>query len=168
MLDRIIKDAERFSHRLGSRDPFALAGYFDIEVREDRLGNLKGYILFQSRMAVICLNQELREELRPVVICHELGHYLYHRKKAAANTFSETSLFLANCRDEYEANLFAAEFLLEDGDVLERIAEDKNIFQAAANLAVPPELLDFKLKLLKHKGYTVDGCLWVAGDFLKR
>ncbi|MEA4893245.1 MAG: ImmA/IrrE family metallo-endopeptidase [Peptococcaceae bacterium] len=167
MLARIIKDTEKLTQQLGGRSPFDLAGHFDIEIREDRLGNLKGYIFFQSRMAVICLNRDLADELRPVVVCHEIGHYLYHRKKGAASTFGETSLFLGNCQKEYEANLFAAEFLLPDDSTLEQIEEGRNIFQAAAALQVPPELLDFKLKFLKHKGYPVAECLWAAGDFLK-
>ena len=167
MLARIIKDTARLIRRLQSRDPFLLASALDIEIREDRLGGLKGYILFQSRMAVIVLNRELAEELRPVVVCHEIGHYLYHRQKAQTRTFREISLFAENCQREYEANLFAAEFLLSDEKVLEQLKEGRDIFQAAAALEVPPELLDFKLKLLKQKGYAVETCLQASSDFLK-
>ena len=64
--------------------------------------------------------------------------------------------------------MFAAELLLEDEDVLLRLNDDISFFQAAAELRVPPELLDFKFRILKRKGYQViDPPLMATGSFLK-
>jgi len=166
MIDLIIKDAEKFHKALGTKNPYDLASYLDIGIREDELGSLKGYILFQSRIAIICINHKISEELKKVVICHEIGHYLYHRDKRVS-TFTESSIFLSNCKNEYEANMFAAEFLLDDNDTLEAIKSHGGFFEAAGALMVPPELLDMKLKTLKHKGYSFDYSLDATGDFLK-
>lgn len=69
---------------------------------------------------------------------------------------------------EYEANVFAAEFLMEDDDVLEKLNEDISFFGAAASLRVPPELLDFKFRLMKRNGYKlIDPPLMANSDFLK-
>ena len=49
--------------------------------------------------------------------------------------------------------LFAAELLLKDEDVFELLNDDTSFFGVASILRVPPELLDFKFRVLKHKGY---------------
>lgn len=56
---------------------------------------------------------------------------------------------------EKDANLFAAEYLLRDQDVLETLNRDTTFFAAAAMLRVPAELLDFKFRVLKWKGYKL-------------
>lgn len=69
---------------------------------------------------------------------------------------------------EYEANCFAADYLLEDEDVLEMLNADMSFFQAAAELKVPPELLDFKFRMMKRSGVQiVDSPITSNSDFLK-
>lgn len=69
---------------------------------------------------------------------------------------------------EYEANIFAAEFLMDDDDVLEKLNEDISFFGAASLLRVPPELLDFKFRLMKRNGYKlIDPPLMANSNFLK-
>ena len=68
----------------------------------------------------------------------------------------------------YEANCFAADYLLEDEDVLEMLNADMSFFQAAAELKVPPELLDFKFRMMKRSGVQiVDSPITSNSDFLK-
>ena len=69
---------------------------------------------------------------------------------------------------ELEANTFAAEFLLDDVTLFEAIAEQLNFFQTASLLRVPPELLDFKLRLLRREGHSVNPLYIAQSDFLKR
>ena len=56
---------------------------------------------------------------------------------------------------EYEANCFAADYLLEDEDVMAMLNADISFFQAAAELKVPPELLDFKFRMMKRSGVQI-------------
>ena len=64
--------------------------------------------------------------------------------------------------------MFAAEFLLPDDEVLEQLNDDVSFFGAASRLRVPPELLDFKFRVLKRKGYKViDPPLMCQSNFLK-
>ena len=51
--------------------------------------------------------------------------------------------------------MFAAEFLLDDEEVIDVLNQDYTFFSAAAILGVPPELLDFKFRLMKWKGYKL-------------
>lgn len=69
---------------------------------------------------------------------------------------------------EYEANIFAAEFLMDDEHVLEKLNDDISFFGAAAELQVPAELLDFKFRVMKRKGYKlIDPPLMCNSNFLK-
>jgi len=54
-----------------------------------------------------------------------------------------------------EANLFTAELLLDDASVFDVLNRDTTFFSAAAALYVPAELLDFKFRLMKWKGYKL-------------
>ncbi|MHC1695869.1 MAG: ImmA/IrrE family metallo-endopeptidase [Eubacteriales bacterium] len=50
---------------------------------------------------------------------------------------------------EYEANIFASEFLIEDSDVLELLEEGVDFSVMAKYLCVPDALLGFKLCSMK-------------------
>ena len=69
---------------------------------------------------------------------------------------------------EYEANLFAAELLIDDRQLLELLNDgDKSFFGVARELYVPAELLDFKFRVLKQKGYRIEAPYIASADFLK-
>ena len=52
---------------------------------------------------------------------------------------------------ENEANMFSAELLLDDDEVLEQL-EERSFFQAAQALYVPAALLDYKFRAMCEKG----------------
>jgi len=69
---------------------------------------------------------------------------------------------------EYEANLFAAELLIDDKELLKLLnGSDKSFFGVAKELYVPAELLDFKFRILKNKGYHLEAPYISRPDFLK-
>ena len=70
------------------------------------------------------------------------------------------------CKMEYEANLFAAELLLEDETVLNHLNE-YTFFETASMLNVPAALLDFKFSILKTKGYRINDMQIAKSCFLK-
>jgi len=91
-----------------------------------------------------------------------------HRKPTGLDAFHEFGLFDEASQMEYEANLFAAEFLLEDQDVFESLNRDISFFGSAASLYVPAELLDFKFRVMKRKGYKlIDPPLMAQSNFLR-
>ncbi len=135
----------------------------------DRPKACKGFYLCQSRAQVITVNSSLAEELRRVVLCHELGHAVLHRNASGVREFHDFQLFDETSVYEYEANIFAADFLMEDEQGLGLLNGDISFFGAAAALRGPPELLDFKFRVLKRKGYqVVDPPIRSRGDFLKK
>lgn len=132
------------------------------------VASFKGFSLIHSRIPVIVLNAALPEDLLPVVLAHEIGHSVLHKELAALRGSHDFDLFGMKDQYEFEANVFAAELLLENDQVLEVLNQDVTFFGAAQLLCVPPELLDFKFRVLKHQGYAVAPQLQAPGDFLKR
>lgn len=57
---------------------------------------------------------------------------------------------------------------MRDDEVLEALNQDTTFFSAAALLRVPMEMLDFKFRLMKWKGYKlIEAPIWAKGDFMK-
>ena len=110
---RLIRYYERI---VGTRDPIAIAKFADIGIAIMPLGD--------------------------VVIAHELGHALLHRKENCA--FLQNHTLLLTSGIEREANQFAAELLISD-DMLQNYSGHTSD-QFCACTGYPKELL--KLKLL--------------------
>jgi len=116
--------------------------------------SIKGFFLECRRIKTITLNSDMPSVIQRIILTHELGHAVLH-KNSGIHAFHEVSLFDDSSVFEKEANLFAAEFLLKDEDVLETLNADTTFFSAASRLMVPMELLDFKFRVMKWKGYKI-------------
>lgn len=88
-------------------------------------------------------------------------------QKTKINNFHDFVLYDSTSQYEYEANLFAAEYLLDDELVREKLSEDTFFFSVAKELEVPPELLDFKFRILKRKGWNLESPILADSNFLK-
>lgn len=120
-----------------------------------------------KRIKHITINSDLPEELQKVILAHEIGHAVLHKEDAQVAAFHELMLFDGVDHKEYEANIFASELLLSNEDVMDAINEDQFFFDAARQLCVPPEMLDFKFRIMKKQGFKVESPIIANGDFLK-
>lgn len=127
----------------------------------------KGFFYTQSRIRVIVLNADLSKRNQAIILFHELGHAVLHRDMATARAFHDFELFDETDSCEYEANIFAAEYALSDEAVLEQLNDDTTFFSAAKTLRVPPELLDFKFRVLKRIGYSINAPYIAQSNFMK-
>lgn len=127
----------------------------------------KGFFYMKSRIRVIVLNADLSRRNQLIILYHELGHAVLHKDMAIAKAFHDFELFDETDTCEYEANIFAAEYALPDDAVLEQLNDDTTFFAAAKTLRVPPELLDFKFRVLKRIGYTINPPYIAQSDFMK-
>ena len=171
-VDYICREVKRLKKKYHESDPFKLCDAMGIILLDAPMGNYqgacKGFFLTQSRKRSITINSDLPEELQRIIVTHELGHAVLHAKAVGVNAFHDFELFDSTSFMEYEANIFAAEFLMDDDDVLEKLNEDISFFGAASLLRVPPELLDFKFRLMKRNGYKlIDPPLMANSNFLK-
>ncbi|MBR6921091.1 MAG: rhamnulokinase, partial [Clostridia bacterium] len=95
-------------------------------------GGYAGSIRFLKNIMGLWIEQESRRQWK---------------REGVSYTFDELSDM------EKDANLFAAELILDDSDVLEALKYADSFFSAAAALYVPAELFEYKLRLLRSKGY---------------
>lgn len=168
----ICTQVQKIRDKYGESNPFRLCDEMGIVILFAPMGTsrtaCKGFYLTQSRIKSITVNGDLSEDFQRIICAHELGHAVLHRGCSGVNAFHDFSFFDGVDRLEYEANLFAAELLLPDDEVLKILNDDLSFFQAAAKLYVPAELLDFKFRTLKWKGYKViEAPLNARGNFLK-
>lgn len=168
-IDYISRMANGLVRKYDTRNPFDICNELGIRIRLKDLGHdIKAYYFYQSRIRNIVLNQNVSETVRRILVAHELGHDRLHKEIAMLKGFQEIELFDRVTPTEYEANLFAAELLIDDIELLELLNdEDKTFFGVARELYVPADLLDFKFRVLKHKGYRVHVPYIANGDFLK-
>ena len=171
-MDYICREVERLKRKFHETDPFLLCDAMGIILLYEPMGTYpgacKGFFLAQCRKRSITVNSDLPEAIQRIIVTHELGHAVLHAKAVGVKAFHDFELFDSTSLMEYEANIFAAEFLMDDDDVLEKLNEDISFFGAASLLRVPPELLDFKFRLMKRNGYKlIDPPLMANSNFLK-
>lgn len=166
---RIIKAVKKMTDSAGSSNPTEICHYYNIDIHYHNLQQkLKGYFFYQSRIANIVIDENIIEIFRQVLIAHELGHFALHKGIAMMKGFQE--LEVLEKRDsssmETEANLFAAELLINDRDVISSL-KDYTFFETAQILGVPAALLDFKFSMLQSKGVFDSWPAMAKADFLK-
>ena len=164
-VNRIISVADDVIRHTMSRDPFKICRELDIKIRYHELGSIKAYYFCQSRRKNIVINSSADENIKKVLCAHEVGHAILHDGIVRDGAFHEITLFDATTPTEYEANLFAAELLIRDEDILE--AENNSVFHIASNLRVPKELVDFKCRIMKARGYDINVPELSDSHFLK-
>lgn len=140
----IRKSATDAVRQYGTRDPFTLAREMHIELLVRELGTLKGFYKDVYGTPFIFLSRHLSRGEATLVCAHELGHHLLHRQFAAFG-FEEVSVFSPASRREYEANLFAAELLLDTKEVFDAARAGCTAAQIAAELGADVRLVELKL-----------------------
>ena len=115
---------------------------------------------------VIVYNSEMSTVIQKAVIYHETGHIMLHVSDTLY-CFNDFSMFNETNKREIEANLFAAEMMMSDDDVLDALNDDGSFVTAAAKLYVPVEFIDFKFRLMKYKGYKITPPMIADADCLK-
>lgn len=168
-LDYIAREAQALVRKYKTRNPYQICDELGIRIRLKDLGtDIKAYYFYQSRIRNIVLNHRVSETIRRILVAHELGHDRLHRDMAMLKGFQEVELFDAAQPAEYEANIFAAELLIDDNEILTLLNDDdKSFFGVAKELYVPAALLDFKFRVLKHKGYRIEAPYIAHGNFMR-
>ena len=170
-IEIICREVSRIMRKYDEPDPWKLAEAMGIIVQVMPLGSsdksCKGFFLRQSRKKLITINSDLPEPIQRIILAHEIGHAVLHHEAAKMRAFHDFALYDTSSQMEYEANLFAAEYLLEDDEVTELLSEDTFFFSVAKELEVPPELLDFKFRILKRKGWLIESPIQSNSNFLK-
>ena len=169
--DEICRVANRLKKRFGcTSDPFSLCRDLGFITNPMQLGNaedaIKGFIIENKRVKCITYNDDLPYLAKLQIVWHEIGHGILH--PIGIYGYTDIQMYDANTQKEKEANLFSAEFQLNDSDVLETLNADTTFSSAASILGVPMEVLDFKFRMMKWKGYKlVDPPIYTQGNYLR-
>lgn len=121
-------------------DPFEIADRLGILYQIGEIG-CEGCYMFLKNHRYIFLNQNLDERETRMVMAHELGHAVLHRKENCY--FIRNKTLLLNSKTETEANRFAAELLIRD-DVLEEY-RDMTTEQLSRLLGYDKKLIELRL-----------------------
>lgn len=166
MNDYIIERSTRLVKKYATRDPFEIASNMNIDILFMDLGNLKGFYKRDGHNRFIVINEGISEPLQKIVCAHELGHDQLHRHLSKSQTFQEFAIYDMKSKPEYEANVFAAEFLLVDSEILSHFHQGYNFYETASILNTDPHLLAIKLMIIRKNGLHFDIPIDFKSDFL--
>lgn len=164
-MQRIIDACDDVLENYRGKNIFQTAENSGARVWLRSLGTLKGFYVFEGGCRYIVINDELDAVTKTVVCAHELGHDMLHRELSDGG-IRENTLFLENNKTEREANLFAANILISDSDILEELSYHNDVSAVSASLGFPIEIIEYKLEILNFKGFKFN-CSGVKSDFLK-
>lgn len=152
----IAKRADALVSWCGVRDPGAIARELGVELMARDFTAQKGAYKVIMRVPFIFIKSDLDSVTAKLVLAHELGHHILHRREAEeAGGFQEFDLFNAlSNRMEYEANVFAAQLTLPDGEFLELTEQGRTAREIAALMESDVNLVAMKADLLNARGYS--------------
>ena len=166
----IYTETKKLIKKYGTRDPFEIMDQMNIVVGEtSRYKTLKGYCFMSCKTIYVMISSFLSEEEQRIVAAHELGHIILHRSQLKMAPMKDDVLYNMMDSAEYEANLFAADLLLEDDDVAEMSKnEDMNYFGFCSSLNASPDLMSFKLYSLMKRGQAYHMPMEIQSNFLAK
>ncbi len=167
MNDYIIERSTRLIKRYATRDPFEIASNMNIDVLFMDLGNLKGFYKRDGHNRFIVINEGISEPLQKIVCAHELGHDQLHRHLSKSQTLQEFAIYDMRSKPEYEANIFAADLLLSETDILDSFEQGYTFSETVKLLHTDPQLLAIRLMTMNHTMRYFEIPVSIQSDFLK-
>lgn len=145
----------------GTRDPFRLAETLGFFVRFINTQKQKGFCTNILNNYFIFINENLSPQMQKMTCAHELGHILLHKDRLGRDgrgrfkKIVEMELFDITSRTEYEANLFASNLLIDEGELREMLYAGEDIVSIASSLDVNVNLLAIKLAEMQKDGLSI-------------
>ena len=173
MTEFVFRETERIYAKHRTRDPFDLLDGMGAVTRfsnaHDPKG-LKGYSTILNRIKYAVINARLTRAEQRIVAGHEAAHLILHVNEIVCNPIQalrDFNLFDNSGRIEYQANLFLADFLMDDDEVLGYVHDEyKDFFSIARELYVPSPLFAFKIYSMMRRGYDVRTPIDLDSKFL--
>lgn len=136
-----------------TRNPFTIAEDNGIMlIFDSNLNKMKGMYTIIKRNRIIIINDNMPERMQQIVCAHELGHDALHRQFAKDGGLREFMLYDMKSRPEYEANMYAADLLLDDEEVMELAKDGYDMQQVAGMLNTDINLIGLKMASMNYRG----------------
>lgn len=149
----ILRKVNRLRSRYKTSNPFELCAKIGIEVVFVDIGKLKGMYTCIKRNRFVVINENLDTYMQAMVCAHELAHDQLHRKSSTASWLKDINISDSSTKQEYEANLFAAELIIPKQKMITLINEGYTIDEISKKLSIDKNLIAMKVKLLIDEGY---------------
>ena len=167
------KNGHRFRKKYGTNDPFELLDAIHAQVVFSDAypkDGLKGYCAVLLKQKYVVINSKLIQCEKRVVGSHELGHLIVHGDELKTGAaFKDHDIYQATGRKEREANFFAADFLIDDSDVLDAMHScGADFFSVASSLYIPAPFFAFKLYSMVERGLAVKVPVDLDSTFLAK
>lgn len=144
----IMHIAAELVRRIKSTDPDVIAEALGIFIVPVPFARQKGVYKTILDRRYIFIKENLTPQERRVVLLHEIGHDQLHRGESGS-LYRPTSDRVM----EYEANLFAAEILLSNQDLVRYVKMGYDVYQIAADVGCHTDLIATKTEALRKMGY---------------
>lgn len=170
MDDRLFKVPENLIVEFETRDPFQIARLKGYAVKFLDLKRQKGFCTNIYNNYFIFINENLSDQMKRMTCAHELGHIIFHKdrltrkKNGQFQKLIEMELFDIKDNTEYEANLFAANLLIDTDEMMGLLKEGYDIVHTASTLDVNVNML--AIKLLEMRNGDVDLPFTISKQFL--
>ena len=160
MSDYIFDQVQRYRKRLRTSDPYELLDSMGVELvlsKAYRKDGLRGYCTMMNKTRYVVINQKQPEEEQRVVAAHEAAHLILHRSQLIAGApMQDFDVYNVTSKLERQANFFAADFLICDGDALDLMhSRDTDFFDVARELCIPAPFFAFKLYSMVNRGHSM-------------
>ena len=151
-----------------TRNPFTIAEDNGIMlIFDSNLNKMKGMYTIIKRNRIIIINDNMPERMQQIVCAHELGHDALHRQFAKDGGLREFMLYDMKSRPEYEANMYAADLLLDDEEVMELAKDGYDMQQVAGILNTDINLIGLKMASMNYRGFDLRIGIEPKSDFLR-
>lgn len=155
MYHYIYGKANELERKFGSRNIYEIIKQSDLHLMKfQNLGKLKGFYTLCLKQYYVGLNDKLPEREQEMVVAHELGHHILHRPLAGKTILNDVDFYNTKSQTEYEANIFAAEFLVTDKQIELLVDESRDYMEMSAILGYDKRLIIFKLNNMIRRGYN--------------
>ena len=125
--------------------------------------------VIEHRGRYVMISSFLSEEEKMIVAAHELGHIILHRSQLKMAPMQDDTLYNMTDNTEYQANLFAADLLIDDEEIEDMVQnEDLDYFGLCSSLNATPELMSFKLYSLTKRGQAYHMPMEIQSNFLAK
>ena len=166
----IYTETKKLIKKYGTRNPFEIMDQMNIVVgKTSRYKTLKGYCFMSCKTIYVMISSFLSEEEKMIVAAHELGHIILHRSQLKMAPMQDDTLYNMTDNTEYQANLFAADLLIDDEEIEDMVQnEDLDYFGLCSSLNATPELMSFKLYSLTKRGQAYHMPMEIQSNFLAK
>ena len=152
-----VNEARKLIEQYGRISPEELAENLGINVWPRNFARQKGVYTIILGEKYVFIKDDLSEEMRNIVLLHEIGHDRLHAGVLAEKgILTEKADLFDNKNDimEHEANVFAAEMLLDDDEILELVYQGFDVRQVASGLNADENLVALKIAELNKRGFA--------------